>query len=228
MFVDELVFCCLVFCSCCCFVFVCCCFASKMILFVWQLCPVHAICHETTLAHAFPVHAFPRVGLVLYTDQWIIGLTASVIDRQENWMIGWFSIAGLADSINCLTDCTQPFLAVEHRAERRQQREKELQTLALRAFGSPGNLCRSTLPPVWCHQALTSPREPKTSYTCFFFFFLWQSIVKVWYHFTSDSNSLFICLKIKPYHHIIVRSLWSELRHWDVLILCLCVTHQST
>ncbi|XP_076442861.1 uncharacterized protein LOC143281530 [Babylonia areolata] len=55
-------------------------------------------------------------------------------------LVGWFW--SLAWGVKMV------ILAVEHRAEKRQQREKELQTLALRAFTTPSNLRRSLLPPV--------------------------------------------------------------------------------
>ncbi|XP_076464374.1 uncharacterized protein LOC143296379 [Babylonia areolata] len=56
------------------------------------------------------------------------------------FLVGWFW--ALAWGVKMV------ILAVEHRAEQRQQREKDLQALALRAFGSPGNVGRAILPPV--------------------------------------------------------------------------------
>ncbi|KAK7103353.1 micronuclear linker histone polyprotein-like [Littorina saxatilis] len=50
------------------------------------------------------------------------------------FLVGWFW--SLAWGVKMV------ILAVEHREELKQQREKELQALALRAFGSPGNMRR--------------------------------------------------------------------------------------
>ncbi|KAL8614865.1 hypothetical protein ACOMHN_059204 [Nucella lapillus] len=56
------------------------------------------------------------------------------------FLVGWFW--AMAWGVKMI------ILAVERREEQRQQREKELQALALRAFGSPGNVGRSILSPV--------------------------------------------------------------------------------